>query len=59
VDQSIQAPGLPVRFVSIPWRAFAFAALLAAYALVIIGIIRWSPLLTVDRDVWRWDLRVR
>jgi membrane-associated phospholipid phosphatase len=59
VDQSIQAPGLPVRFVSVPWRAFAFAGLLAAYLLLIIGVVHQSPLLTIDHDVWRLDLRVR
>jgi membrane-associated phospholipid phosphatase len=56
---SVPVPGVPVRFVSVPWRAFAFAGLLAAYILLIIGVVHRSPLLTIDHDVWRWDLRVR
>jgi len=57
VDQSMQAPSLPVRPMNVPWRAFAFVGLLLFYVVLIIGVVHQSPLLTMDHDVWRLNLR--
>lgn len=46
----------PVR---VPWRAVAFVVLLVAYVMLTLGVVHRSPLLTVDRDVLRLDLRER
>jgi membrane-associated phospholipid phosphatase len=57
VDQSVQARRLPSRTVRVPWRFFAFAGLLVAYLILILGVVHRSPLLTMDRDIWHLDLR--
>jgi membrane-associated phospholipid phosphatase len=36
-----------------------FALVLFAYIVLILGVIRWSPFLTIDKDVFRLDLRQR
>jgi membrane-associated phospholipid phosphatase len=59
VDQLTQAPRRLPWLGRVHWRAVAFAALLVAYLLVIIGVVYQSPLLTVDRDVLRLDLHRR
>lgn len=57
MDHSSQAPRLPLRAVRVSWRVFAFAGLLLAYLVVIVGVVHQSPLITLDRDVWHLNLR--
>jgi membrane-associated phospholipid phosphatase len=57
VDHSSQAPRLPLRAVRVSWRVFAFAGLLLAYLIVILGVVHRSPLITLDRDIWHLNLR--
>lgn len=40
-----------------PWRAIAFAALLAAYVLLTLGVLYTSPVLTLDSYLLGLDLR--
>ncbi len=59
MDHLTHAPRAVASIRRAPWRAIAFAVLLLAYLLVIIGVVYQSPLLTVDRDVLRLDLHQR
>ncbi|MGH8860603.1 MAG: phosphatase PAP2 family protein, partial [Jatrophihabitantaceae bacterium] len=55
MEQSTGAPRTP----RVPWRVIAFVLILTAYVLLTIGVIHRSPLLTLDRDVFRLDMRDR
>jgi undecaprenyl-diphosphatase len=39
------------------WRRFLFGVLLVVYVAIIVGVIHRSPLLRLDTDVLKWDLR--
>ena len=41
------------------WRAIAFVLCCSLYVVLILGVIQWSPFLTIDRDVFRLDLPQR
>lgn len=50
---------LPWRDGNVPWRGIAFTLLFIAYALLTLGVILRSPMLTLDRDVLHLDLQQR
>lgn len=54
MDQSTRAPVARTRPVS--RRAALFALVLFLYLVLILGVIQWSPFLTLDRDVFRLGL---
>jgi membrane-associated phospholipid phosphatase len=43
----------------VPWRLVVFGVVLLTYLVLTIGVLHRSPLLTLDRDVFRLDLRQR
>jgi len=57
VDQSTKVPR--AQAVRVSGRTVWFVLVLFAYLVVILGVIHWSPFLTLDRDVFRLDLRQR
>ncbi|HEY2298392.1 MAG TPA: phosphatase PAP2 family protein [Jatrophihabitans sp.] len=63
MDQSTRVPRTRARTVRIPRpiprSVLWFALVLFAYVVLILGVIRWSPFLTLDKDVFRLDLRQR
>jgi len=60
VDLTLRSGGTPARTTStVPWRGIAFVAVLLGYALLTMGVIVRSPLLTVDRDLYRLNLQGR
>lgn len=44
------------RTIHVSPRAGLFALVLFAYLVLILGVVRWSPFLTIDRDVFHLDL---
>lgn len=55
----MRAPATAPRPFHIPRRTAAFLIVLAIYVVLILGVIQWSPFLTIDRDVFRLDLPQR
>lgn len=56
MDQSTRAPAARTRTVRVPGRAVVFAVVLFLYLVLIIGVVQWSPFLTLDKDVFRLGL---
>ncbi len=56
MDQSTRAPQVRPRTIRVSSRAGLFALVLFAYMILILGVVRWSPFLTIDRDVFHLDL---
>jgi membrane-associated phospholipid phosphatase len=56
VDQSTRAPQVRPRTIRVSPRAGLFALVLFAYLILILGVVHWSPFLTIDRDVFHLDL---
>jgi undecaprenyl-diphosphatase len=56
VDQSTRAPVLRARTIRVSRRAALFAFVLFLYLVLILGVIQWSPFLTLDKDVFRLGL---
>jgi membrane-associated phospholipid phosphatase len=44
------------RTIHVSPRAALFALVLFAYLILILGVVRWSPFLTIDKDVFHLDL---
>lgn len=59
MDHPSQVSRLPLRAVRVSWRVSVFAALLLIYVILTLGVIWYSPLITMDKIVWQWDLRGR
>jgi membrane-associated phospholipid phosphatase len=59
VDKTAATIRVRARTVRVSWRAVVFMSLLGVYLVLALGVIYQSPLLTLDRDVFRLDLRQR
>lgn len=59
MDQSTRVPKGRPRTIHVSPRVAVFALVLFAYIVLILGVIRWSPFLTIDKDVFRLDLGER
>lgn len=57
MDHPSQVSRLPLRAVGASWRVSVFAALLLIYVILTLGVIWYSPLITMDKVVWQWNLR--
>jgi membrane-associated phospholipid phosphatase len=55
----MRAPHTRAPTIRVSKRAGLFILVLFAYLVLILGVIRWSPFLTIDKDVFRLDLRLR
>ena len=52
----MRAPRERPRTIHVSPRAGLFALVLFAYLILILGVVHWSPFLTIDRDVFHLDL---
>jgi membrane-associated phospholipid phosphatase len=59
VNQSTGAASPRARSIPFSPRVAMFVLVLCAYLVLIAGVVRWSPFLTIDKDVFRLDLRQR
>jgi membrane-associated phospholipid phosphatase len=55
----MRVPKLHMRFSGAPWRAIGLATLFVVYVVFIIAVVKRTPLVRVDKDVFRLDLRER
>jgi membrane-associated phospholipid phosphatase len=55
----MRAPALHARISHARWRAIALATLLVVYIVFIIAVVKRTPLVRVDKDIFRLDLRER
>lgn len=56
MDQSTRAPRVRPRIIHVSPRVGLFVLVLFAYLVLILGVVHWSPFLTIDRDVFHLDL---
>lgn len=59
MNDSAGTPHSDPRLIQPTSRHVVFVVVLAVYIVLILGVIRWSPFLTLDKDVFRLDLRQR